>query len=125
MELEKQGIKASPQKDSNLLTDLGYSMQAASKTLEGDSHPDRNAQFEHINAKVKGFPEAGRARDLDRYQEEGGRLTGFWGRTETASTQPRSPDDSCRIEPAGVGCTRHEVTSRQRERALAQHLLNR
>ena len=44
---------------SNLLTDLGNSMQAASKTLEGDSHPDRNAQFEHINAKVKGFQKRG------------------------------------------------------------------
>jgi len=58
-ELEKQGFKASPQKVSNLLTGLGYSMQAASKTLEGDSHPDRNAQFEHINAKVKRFQKRG------------------------------------------------------------------
>ena len=58
-ELASQGFKASPQKVSNLLTGLGYSMQAATKTLEGDSHPDRNAQFEHISAKVKSFQKRG------------------------------------------------------------------
>jgi hypothetical protein len=29
---------------------MGYSLQANRKVLEGSSHPDRNAQFEHINA---------------------------------------------------------------------------
>jgi Rhodopirellula transposase DDE domain len=58
-ELASQGFKASPQKVSKLLTGLGYSMQAASKTLEGDSHPDRNAQFEHIYANVKAFQKRG------------------------------------------------------------------
>lgn len=29
---------------------LGYSLQATSKTIEGAQHPDRNAQFEYINA---------------------------------------------------------------------------
>ena len=58
-ELARQRFKASPQKVSTLLTGIGYSMQAASKTLEGDSHPDRNAQFEHINAKVKAFQKLG------------------------------------------------------------------
>jgi hypothetical protein len=31
---------------------LGYSRQVNRKTHEGASHPNRNAQFEHINAKV-------------------------------------------------------------------------
>lgn len=35
-----------------LLVNLGYSLQANKKTLEGTSHPDRNAQFEYINARV-------------------------------------------------------------------------
>ena len=39
---------------SELLHELGYSLQANRKTLEGRSHPDRNAQFEHINAEVAG-----------------------------------------------------------------------
>ena len=33
----------------------GYSLQANRKTREGGSHPDRNAQFEFINAQVQGF----------------------------------------------------------------------
>ena len=34
---------------SRLLKELGYSLQANRKRLEGIRHPDRNAQFEHIN----------------------------------------------------------------------------
>jgi hypothetical protein len=36
-----------------LLRQLGYSLQANVKTKEGSHHPDRDAQFEHINAAVK------------------------------------------------------------------------
>jgi hypothetical protein len=36
-----------------LLRELGYSCQANRKTREGASHPDRDAQFEHINKTVK------------------------------------------------------------------------
>ncbi len=38
-----------------LLHGLGYSLQALRKRQEGTSHPDRNAQFEHINATAGGF----------------------------------------------------------------------
>jgi hypothetical protein len=38
---------------ADLLHDLGYRLQANRKTKEGASHPDRNAQFEHLNGKVK------------------------------------------------------------------------
>jgi hypothetical protein len=38
---------------ADLLHELGYSLQANRKTREGSSHPDRTAQFEHLNAKVK------------------------------------------------------------------------
>ncbi len=31
---------------------MGYSLQGNRKTREGDSHPDRNAQFEYINGAV-------------------------------------------------------------------------
>ena len=34
---------------------LGFSLQANAKTREGGKHPDRNAQFEHINALVTSF----------------------------------------------------------------------
>ena len=32
---------------------MGYSLQANRKTLEGTSHPDRDAQFGYLNAQVK------------------------------------------------------------------------
>jgi hypothetical protein len=38
---------------ADLLHELGYSLHANRKTKEGSSHPDRNAQFEHLNGKVK------------------------------------------------------------------------
>jgi len=38
-----------------LLREMGFSLQANAKTREGGKHPDRNAQFEHINALVKEF----------------------------------------------------------------------
>jgi hypothetical protein len=40
---------------SRLLREHGYSLQAPRKSVEGAQHPDRNAQFEHINAKAEDF----------------------------------------------------------------------
>ena len=51
-ELKKQGFSASHQLVSELLSAQGYSLQANVKTREGPSHPDRNAQFEHINQRI-------------------------------------------------------------------------
>jgi len=42
-----------------LLRLLGYSLQANVKTKEGASHPDRDAQFEHINQTAKAAVAAG------------------------------------------------------------------
>ncbi len=44
-----------PRTVASLLHQAGYSLQANRKTREGAAHPDRNAQFEHINALVKRF----------------------------------------------------------------------
>jgi hypothetical protein len=38
-----------------LLAELGYRLQSVRKTREGMTHPDRNAQFEHINATADDF----------------------------------------------------------------------
>ena len=54
-ELSKLGHHVSYPVVAELLRELGYSLQANRKTKEGGSHPDRNAQFEHINSKVKRF----------------------------------------------------------------------
>lgn len=49
----RHGIRVSNQTVARLLRDAGYSLQAPSKAVEGEQHPDRNAQFEHINADAK------------------------------------------------------------------------
>jgi Rhodopirellula transposase DDE domain len=41
------------------LVEAGYSLQGNRKTKEGSRHPDRNAQFEHINATVIALQKAG------------------------------------------------------------------
>ena len=54
-ELSRQNHPVGPRSVAALLSAAGYSLQANRKTREGTSHPDRNAQFEHINACVKRF----------------------------------------------------------------------
>ena len=53
------GHEVSHQTVARLLTDLEYSLQANRKTEEGHDHPDRNAQFEHINHTVRSFQRRG------------------------------------------------------------------
>src|ERR1700681_287590 len=50
--LQKKGHEISASSVKRLLPALGYSRQSNRKADEGSKHPDRNAQFEHINAKV-------------------------------------------------------------------------
>src|SRR3954451_18212498 len=52
-ELRRMGHTASHRVVAELLHESGYSLQANRKTIEGKGHPDRNAQFEHINRKVR------------------------------------------------------------------------
>ena len=54
-ELKQQGHSVSHQVVADLLHELGYSLQANRKTTEGTNHPDRNAQFEHVNSRVKRY----------------------------------------------------------------------
>jgi hypothetical protein len=58
-ELKRQEHMASPSTVARLLHGAGYSLQANRKTREGASHPDRNAQFEYINASVQRFLKRG------------------------------------------------------------------
>ncbi len=52
-ELRAQGYQASHTLVGQLLHEAGYSLQANRKTREGTNHPDRDAQFEHINRRVR------------------------------------------------------------------------
>lgn len=58
-ELQAMGHEASHQLVANLLSGLNYSLQANRKTREGPPHPDRDAQFRHINETVCRFQEGG------------------------------------------------------------------
>jgi transposase len=58
-ELQGMGHRVSHELVSELLHGLGYSLQANRKTPEGGTHPDRNAQFEHLNAQAAAFLAAG------------------------------------------------------------------
>jgi transposase len=57
--LAERGFSVSQKLVGRLLRRLGFSLQANSKTREGASHPDRNAQFEYINAQVQALQAAG------------------------------------------------------------------
>lgn len=57
--LAQRGFTASQTLVGRLLRRLGFSLQANRKTREGTNHPDRNAQFEYINAQINTFQSAG------------------------------------------------------------------
>ncbi len=44
---------------ADILHDLGFALRANKKTIEGTSHPARDAQFEQINSKGKQFEQRG------------------------------------------------------------------
>ncbi|MDY0169154.1 MAG: ISAzo13 family transposase [Thermoguttaceae bacterium] len=58
-ELTRQGHPVSPRTVGRLLRAAGYSLQTNRKTKEGKDHPDRNAQFQHINTRVLMFQDRG------------------------------------------------------------------
>jgi transposase len=58
-ELAEQGFVVTPKTVAVQLRRLGYSLQAAKKTVEGAQHPDRDAQFKHINQQAAEFIERG------------------------------------------------------------------
>lgn len=53
LELGKLGHRVSTNIVARSLKEIGYSLQANRKRMEGAQHPDRNAQFENINEKVR------------------------------------------------------------------------
>jgi len=58
-ELSKKGFDISHTVVAELLHDLGYSLQANVKAIEGSDHPDRDRQFRHINKLVAKYLDAG------------------------------------------------------------------
>jgi len=58
-ELKTMGHKINHQTVAALLYEMGYSLQANKKTIEGTASPDRNEQFEYIYQKTREFHDAG------------------------------------------------------------------
>lgn len=92
-ELKRQGFQVSHTKVAELLKQSGYSLQANRKTREGKQHPDRNAQFEHINRRVTACSRRGQpAISVDTKKKEvlGNRKNA--GRTYRRKGKPREVD---------------------------------
>jgi len=53
--LSKNGWRVSSTSVGRILNNLGYRLQSVRKRNEGASHPDRNAQFEHINTVAESY----------------------------------------------------------------------
>src|SRR6266516_5574221 len=57
--LRAQGHLVSARTVNRLLHALGYSLQSNRKTLEGSTHPDRDAQFQYLHRRAKAFQQQG------------------------------------------------------------------
>ena len=92
-ELREQGFEVGASTVRVLLGDLGYSLQGNRKTREGNDHPDRNAQFEHINARVKARKRRGEpAISVDTKKKEKLGNKSNVGREYEPKGQPRKTD---------------------------------
>jgi DDE family transposase len=116
-ELQRRGHQVSHQTVAALLHDLDYSLQANRKTREGTSHPDRDAQFEHINARVRAFQRRGqpvvsvdsKKRELIGDFKNAGREWQPAGAPEEVRTKDFPDKRLGKVTPAGVyDVTRNE-----------------
>jgi transposase len=57
--LERMGHEVAQTTIRRILRALGYSLRANKKNIEGTSHPDRDAQFEHIHSTCQAFEQQG------------------------------------------------------------------
>jgi hypothetical protein len=108
--LKTQGHQTSMKMVSRLLKELGYSLQANRKRLEGTQHPDRNAQFEHINETVRQQLEANEpAISVDTKKKEligpyknGGRELRAQGDPEDVNVHDFPDKEQGKVAPYGV-----------------------
>jgi hypothetical protein len=93
-ELNRQGHRVGDRKVADLLHGLQYSLQANAKTREGSAHPDRNAQFEYINALTKAFQKRGQpVISVDTKKKE---LVGDF-KNNGSEWQPRNQPEEVRV----------------------------
>jgi transposase len=89
-ELKRYRFQVSSTKVGQLLKSQGYSLQANRKTVEGNQHPDRNAQFEHIAARINALLRTGQpAISVDTKKKENLGNMKNPGKTYGKKKQPR------------------------------------
>jgi transposase len=109
-ELRGQGHEISAASVAPLLRRLGYSLQANAKTREGAKHPDRDAQFHHINETVKASIAAGqpvisvdtKKKELIGDFKNGGRELRAKGDPEQVRTHDFKDKQLGKVNPYGV-----------------------
>lgn len=109
--LKAMGHKVSHQLVMHTLADMGYSLQAQRKTIEGSKdHPDRDEQFEFINESVKVFQRSGQpAISVDSKKKEnvglfknGGAEYQPKGKPEEANVYDFVDKELGKVNPYGV-----------------------
>jgi hypothetical protein len=108
--LRSRGHTVSERTVNRLLHDLGYSLQGNRKTTEGKDHPDRDAQFQHINRRVKAFQRQGqpvvsvdtKKKELVGRYRNGGREWQPKGRPEEVKVHDFIDKESGKAIPYGV-----------------------
>jgi hypothetical protein len=108
--LRSRGHAVSERTVNRLLHDLGYSLQANRKTIEGKDHPDRDAQFQYINRRVKAFQRQGqpvvsvdtKKKELVGRYRNGGREWQPKGRPEEVKVHDFLDKDLGKAIPYGV-----------------------
>lgn len=108
--LKKQEHKVSKNLVSRLLKELGYSLQANRKRLEGAQHPDRNAQFEHISETIRRQLESNepaisvdtKKKELVGSYKNGGRELRAQGDPEDVNVHDFGDKEKGKVAPYGV-----------------------
>jgi DNA-binding phage protein len=108
--LRSLGHPIGRQKVSELLGELGYSLQANRKTREGSEHEDRDAQFQYINRLVKRCQQRGqpvisvdtKKKELVGDFKNGGQVWRPQGRPEEVRTHDFMDRELGKVNPYGV-----------------------
>jgi hypothetical protein len=109
-ELQTKGHAVSERTVNRLLHALDYSLQSNRKTIEGKSHPDRDAQFQYINRRVKAFQRQGqpvvsvdtKKKELVGQFRNGGREWQPKGQPEEVEVYDFAKKDLGKVIPYGI-----------------------
>jgi hypothetical protein len=109
-ELHRQGHAVSERTVNRLLQALGYSLQSNRKTLEGRQPPERAAQFQYLNRRVKAFQRQGqpvvsvdtKKKELVGQFRNGGREWQPMGQPERVKVHDFPDEELGKVIPYGV-----------------------